>query len=310
MNRLGLTGVILTTILLLPTLSAQGPAPAGKAAQSQGAPEAIEARPFFSRVQGLFEVDLPQLDPPGTVRLIFRPRLADFVKRDYLRIATGMRWAVNEDIEVSLAGECFATHGLGGGSVGYGVGEAQFGVRRILRQWPTPDYESSFGMDVQMPVGHPPFDLTDGHNHYTPSFVIQHHWASNPKVTTFGSAAWDVVTPSSVPGGFGRNQPRDDSVRFVTGIVYDLGQLKWTLETSYANTWVSGDDDHFFTVRPSVLWFVPKKYTFNTKTQWIVGLGVRSTWGLDGHELSTSSRVRAEVTFRQMMDRMRGTGAK
>ncbi len=310
MNRPGLTGVIFAAVLLLPALPAQPAAPANSPQQQPAAAAESEPRPFSSRIQGLFDVDLPQLDPPGTVKLLFRPHVADLVKRDYLRVATGVRWAVNEDVEVSLAGECFATHGLGGGGDGYGVGEVQFGARRILRQWPTPDFESGFGLDVQMPAGHPPFDLTDGHNHFTPSFVIQHHWASNPKVTTFGSAAWDVVTPSSVPGAFGRNQPRDDSVRLVTGIVYDLGQLKWTFETSYANTWVSGGGDHFLTVRPSVLWFVPRKYTLNMKTQWIVGVGVRSTWGPGGHELSTSSRVRAEVTFRQVMDRMRGNGAK
>ncbi len=307
MNRPGPTGVILAILILLPALAAQPTAAPGSNEQEEDPPE---QRRFFSRVQGLFDVDLPQLDPPGTVKLIFRPHIVDLVKRDYLRVATGVRWAVNEDVEISLAGECFATHGLGGSGDGYGVGEVQFGARRIFREWPTPDYESSFGVDAQMPVGHPPFDLTDGHNHFTPSFVTQHRWASNPKVATFGSFAWDIVTPSSVPGAFGRNQPRDDSVRLAGGIVYDLGQLKWTLESAYANTWASGGDDHFFTVRPSVLWFVPKKYTFNMKTQWIVGFGVRSTWGPDGHELSSGSRVRAEVTFRQVMDRMRGNGAK
>jgi hypothetical protein len=284
-------------------LPAQAPAP-----EPGGAPDAPDAKPgpLFARIRGLFDIDLPQLDPKGTVKLTFRPHVADLVKRDYLRIATGARWAVTDNLELHAEGEVFATHGFGGGNDGYGIGEVRLGARQILRQWPAPEFESSYGIDAQLPTGDPPYDLTDGHNHVTPSFVIQHRWISNPKVTTFAGLEYDIVTPSSVRGDFGRNQPRDDSVSVTAGAVYDLGQLKWTLQATYASTWVSGRDENFLTIRPSVLWFVPRRLTFNMKTQWILGFGARSTWGPEGDEFSTSSRVRAEITFRQVIDSMRG----
>lgn len=280
-------------------------APARLAAADPPPPPEAESSAFFSRIRGLFDVDLPQLDAPGTIKLTFRPHVADFIKRDYLRVATGLRWAATEDLELNAEGEVFATHGFGDTDDGYGVGEVRFGGRYIKRQWPRPDYESAFGLEVQIPTGSPPYDLTDGHNHFTPSFVTQHHWATNRRVTAFGSAALDIVTPSSVHGDFGRNTPRDDSVSLTGGFVYDLGQVKWTLQATYANTWISGRDEHFFTLRPSVVWLVPRRYTFHMKTQWIVGLGLRSTWGPDGHDFGTSTRVRAEVTFRQMMANFR-----
>lgn len=307
MSRFPLVLTLLAACLTLPMSGAA----AGAAGDPPPAPETDkgEARPFFSRVRGLFDIDLPQLDPPGTVKLIFRPHLADLYKRDYLRLATGLRWTVTEELEVNLEGEFYGTHGLSGGNDGYGLGEARFGARYILRSWPRPGHEAGFGLEVQVPTGDPPFDLTDGHNHVTPSFVIQQHWPSQPRLTTFTSAAWDIVTRSSVRGDFGLNTPRDDSVTFSAGAVYDVGQLKWTLVAAYANTWASGGDEHFFTLRPSVLWYVPKRFTFKGDTQWIIGFGLRSIWGPDGHQLSTNSRVRAEVTFRQVMDRFRPASA-
>lgn len=308
MNRplLPLRGLLLGTLLAplaaLAQLSPEATVSNNPHAHGDGA--------FFSRIRGLFDIDLPELDSPGTIKLTFRPHLADFYKRDYLRVATGARWAVSDDLELSTEGEVFATHGLGDHTRdGYGIGELRFGSRYIKRAWPKRDYESSFALDVQIPTGDPPYDLTDGHNHFTPSFVTQHHWATNPKVTMFGGISYDVVTPSSVPGDFGRNTPRDDSIAFTGGMIYDLGQFKWTFQATYTNTWPSGQSEHFFTVRPSVLWLVPKRYTFNMKTQWIVGLGLRSTWGPDGHDFGTSTRVRAEVTFRQVMDTLRGKEA-
>jgi hypothetical protein len=42
-----------------------------------------------------------------------------------------------------------------------------------------------------------------------------------------------------------------------------------------------------------------------SKTQWILVLGARVSFGPDGTEISTSSRVRAEITFRQVMEKFR-----
>ena len=74
--------------------------------------------------------------------------------------------------------------------------------------------------------------------------------------------------------------------------------------------WIStalmgGASENYYSVKPSVLWYVPKRYAFATKTQWIIGIGANATWGPDGFHLSSSSRVRAEITFRQVMAKIR-----
>jgi hypothetical protein len=262
--------------------------------------------PVPSGIRGLFDFDLPTIDPPGTMKLILHPHFGDLVRKDYMRVEGGVRWAINDHFEIRPEGTIYFTHGLGGGDDGYGIGEVRLSSKYILRGWPNNDMETSLTLNVEVPVGAPPVELTDGFNHFAPGFLVQHHASRNPKLTTFAGAGLDLLTDSSIAGTPGRNQPLDDSMNFTAGAIYDLGQVKWTLSATYATTALLGDStEHFYYLRPSLLWYVPSKYTFNSKTQWIIGLGIRASYGPDGTELSIYNRVRAEITFRQVMDKIR-----
>jgi hypothetical protein len=306
-----LAAACLAWVGLLPSGWAQSTAERGPDAAPPAAERPNGAEPatlFGWRVGGLFDIDLPRLDPPGTFRLQFSPRFGDLIRRDYIRVPTGVRWTLNDRLEFNAGMEAFATHGLDNDtSAGYGIGELRFGGRYLLRNFPWRDYQTSIGLNLEFPVGSPPVDLTDGRNHYAPFFVTEHRLRYRPKWTIFGGTSFDIVTDSSVPGQLGRNATKDDSISLDGGAIYDLGQLKWTLQATYTTTLISGIDEHFFSIRPSVLWWVPRRYTFNSKTQWIVGFGVRSTWGPDGYEFSQGTRVRAEITFRQAMRKVRET---
>jgi hypothetical protein len=289
----------LFTILVL-TAAAQTATTAGNIPTSPGAPS------FLTKVRGLFDFDLPDIDAPGTIKLTLHPHLGDLIRRDYMRVDTGFRWALKENFEINPEAAVYFTHGFGGGNDGYGIGELRLGSKYILRGWPVPDMETSVFLNVEVPVGSPPVNLTDGLNHFAPGFLIQHHSSRNRKITTFAGAGLDLVSVSDIAGTPVRNQPLDDSMNFTAGAIYDLGQVKWTLSATYATTAALGDvTDHFLYLRPSLLWYVPRKYTFNSKTQWLLGLGLRASWGPDGSELSFNTRVRAEVTFRQVVENIR-----
>ncbi|HWA29207.1 MAG TPA: hypothetical protein VG734_26385 [Lacunisphaera sp.] len=297
-------------LLLLLLLFAVG----GLSGRAQTAPvagsiqaNAGPAKELPSAIRGLFDFDLPTIDPPGTMTLVLHPHLGDFVRRDYMRVEGGLKWAINDHFEIRPEATVYFTHGLGGSSAdGYGVGEARLSTKYILRGWPDRDYETSVFFNMEVPVGSPPVDLTDGFNHYAPGFLIQHKSMRWPKLTTFSGAGLDIVSDSPVEGMPVRNQPLDDSMNFTAGAIYDLGQVKWTLSATYATTAGLGDaTEHFYYLRPSLLWYVPKRYTFNSDTQWIIGLGLRASHGPDGNEFSFSNRVRAELTFRQMIDKVR-----
>ena len=293
-------------LIQLLTLSlAAGPAWA-QVQPGANSPAPQEPRPLFPRISGLFGDDLPQLDRPDTVKLVLRPHFGDFVRRDYLRVDTGLNWAMNDHFTLSSGALVYFTHGLRGTADGYGIGLLQFGSKYVFENWPQPGYETSLALDTSLPVGHAPIDMTDGYYHLTPTVVVQHLWTSKPRLTTFGGMGFDLINRSRVAGTFGTNQPHQNSVSVTGGGVYDAGQLKWTLTSTLATTaLISHHSAAFFYLQPGVLWYVPKKFTLHSKTQWIVGLSARTTWGPDGLDFSLSSRLRAEITFRQVMHNLR-----
>ncbi len=265
-----------------------------------------DRRSFYSRIQGLFDFDLPDIDPPGTVKLILHPHFGDLVRRDFMRMDVGFRWALNNHFEIAPSAATYFNHGLGGGHDGYGVGDVRLGIKYVIPAWPRPAMETSLTLGVDRPVGHAPIDMTDGLNHLAPALFVQHRSREHWKLTTFSGIGLDLVSDSGIPGTPVRNQPLDDSVNFTAGAIYDLGQVQWTMAATYATTRQIGNDaKDFFYLKPSVLWYVPRKFTFNSKIQWIMGLGARISWGPDGSEISFSNRVRAEITFRQVMEKVR-----
>lgn len=294
--------IILPVLCLLPAAVADELAPA-LAASSAAPPPTL-----LSRISGLFDFELPRLDPPGTYKLIFHPHFGDLFNRGYIRTDVGLRWALNDRFGVEGAVATYATHGLRSEHFGYGIGQARGGFKYVFKEWPKPEYEASIGFDTLFPIGRPPVDMTDGLRHYTPSVAIQYRPPAHPRWTTFGGGNVDLVATSSILGIPQINTPRDDSISVTGGAIYDMGQLKWTLQATYTTTALIGDrTQNFYSIRPSVIWYVPKHYAAITKTQWIIGVGANATWGPDGFHLASSSRVRAEITFRQVMQKIRET---
>jgi hypothetical protein len=291
---------------LLAFLALAGPFGLAQVVTSDAAGKAADNRPFYSRIPGMFPFDLPEIDPPGTVKLIIHPRFADLLRRDYIRVDAGFRWAISNRFEFSPEARFYLTHGLGDTDDGYGVGEIRLGTKYVLPKWPSDAMETSLTLAAYVPIKDAPVDLTDGFNHLTPGFVMQRHLIRHPKWTVFGGAGMDLIDQSDVAGTPYFNQPLEDSMNFTVGAIYDLGQIKWTLSTTYATTaWLGDETNHFLNVMPNVMWYVPKKWMRFSKTQWILVLGARVSFGPDGTEISTSSRVRAEITFRQVMDKFR-----
>jgi len=305
--------LLLATLLAATAAGAQDqPAPDAPAAPPPAAGGMLgpgrllaDARRYLPHLSDIFGSDLPELDRPYAIKLTLRPHFGDLIHRDYMRVETGLRWAMTENFEFRTAGSVFFTHGLKD-AAGYGVGQLSGGAKYIFDDTPWRDYETSVELNAETPVGHPPLDMTDGYTHVRQSFVVQHLTDWNPHLTLFGGAGLDFITKSHIPGTPGFNEPRDDSFSLTGGGVYDVGQIKWTFTTTYATTALIGAHaDHFLYVQPGLLWYVPRRFTFNTKSQFIMGLGARSTFGPDGSSFSLSSRLRVELTLRQFMDGIR-----
>jgi hypothetical protein len=299
---------------LLPVLSATIALAATAWAQETPAPPTEESQPphsdppLVAPIPGLFDISLPRLYAPGTFHVLLNPSSGDFFHRDYVRVPTGLRWTVNDSLEFHAEAEAYLSNWFRKSDAGYGIGELDTGMKYVFPDLFRPDFKTSFNLDVLVPVGSPPVDLTDGLNHISPSLVIEHHSVTRPRLSTFAGYGVDLVSHSFVHGTYGTNEPHDNSMSINGGAIYDMGQLKWTFQATYTTTaLIGGHPIHIVSLQPSFIWFVPKRFTLNSKTQWIIGLGVHSTWGPDGFQFSTGSRLRADITFGQVMSRLRGT---
>ena len=223
-----------------------------------------------------------------------------------MRLDAGTRWALSDKFE--LTAEALAYFGYGSGDAGYGIGRIRLGSKYIFEHWPFRNYETSLAITGQIPTGHPPVDMTDGSYHFAPTLVVQHNWFSRPRLTTFAGVGADIIGRSTVDGTFDTNQPHDHAISFIAGAVYDMGQIKWTMTGTYATTsYITRHSNNFYYLQPGMLWYVPSRFTFHSKTQWIVGLSARGTWGPDGFDFGLNSRLRAEITFRQLMEKFHKT---
>jgi hypothetical protein len=83
-----------------------------------------------------------------------------------------------------------------------------------------------------------------------------------------------------------------------TGFLYDRHEVKYTLVTSYWTTSLIGQGNRqYFSVAPSVLFSLPPALKFHSQGNWILGLGLKSSFGPDGTDLGLSLKLRGEFNF-------------
>jgi Putative MetA-pathway of phenol degradation len=274
-------------ILLLLNLSASADEPAAP----------VSARDTdIRKIEGIFGSDLPKTERKGSVRLILHPHFGDLSNREYIRTLTGVRWGINDHTEFSTAFESYLDHGLKKNAApGNGIGDLRFGGKYSFRDKLIPGYETSVGLNLFFPVGHPPAGMTNGHSEYSPYVVIGKKIARHPGLEVFLNTGFNLLEKTSIAGSFERNTPHSSSLSFTPGLVYDHFPYHYTFEFSYETTSLVGNDNQqFFTIRPGFAWDLPPKLKFHSKGRVTVGLGVHVTVGPDGTSTGGGGKLRAE----------------
>jgi len=255
----------------------------------------------FSRVRGLFDVDLPSTVAKRQPKVLFHPHFGDLLRRDYLRVPIGLRLGLTESTEISPELESYFTHGLGQRSAGYGLDQIRFGLKHQLARPEGAPIATSLGFNASCPVGHPPLLLTDGFAHFSPYTTWSRPWPNQPQLTTFLSVGADWLRATTVRGTFSRNQPHSASLGGSSGFFFDRGIFKYTLVASYWTTALIGSGARSFTsVAPSILWQLPPALKFHAKGKWLLGLGLRSNFGPDGTVFGVSVKLRGEFKLSQI----------
>jgi hypothetical protein len=255
-----------------------------------------------NHIQGLFEIELPKTERRGDIRFDFQPTFRDLLDKPYLRTPIDVRWGATDRLEINGEFDTYFVDGLRHSSQGgYGFDALHLGAKYALLEWLGPAWAVSVGGNVSVPVSRPPIELTDGHNHATPYIVFGRKLGWVDGLSGFVQTSVDFVSKSSTPGNFGQNEPHSDSVTLTPGLLYHRKAFYYTLETDIATTSVIGKGRHnFLTIRPGVIWDLPKQLKLGAKGHWLAGFGVTEVFGPDGRTFSTGGRFRGEFNFRQL----------
>jgi len=286
---------------LVPAPQESSPTPNAAAPESAEAPVAAPAngdQRSFSRFPGLFEIDLPKTERRGNIRFIFQPRFRDLLDKSYLRIPFEFRWGVNDHFELNSDIDTYGPHGLRKATTGYGLSTLHFGAKYAWHVWLKPTWDTSVGFNSTIPVSRPPVELTDGHRHLTPYIVFGRKVDGVKGLSGFIHTSIDFIAKSPTLGNFGRNEPHSDSLTVTPGLLYNRKVWHYTLEVDCATTRLIGTGNHdFLTIRPGVIWDLPKSLVFHARGRWLAGFNVTAAFGPDGNTISTGGRFRGEVNL-------------
>ena len=299
---------LLTLLLLAPAVAARAQTAAlpGPPPHPNGTGE-----PTLFRMPGIFELEMPRTERRGEVTLDFQPRFRDIIDQSYLRVPLELRWGVNNHLELDFTGDSYLPLGLRHGDPGWGFSALDLGAKYAWLKWLKPVWETSVGFNATYPVSRPPIELTDGHNHFSPFITLGRKVDDIKGLSGFINASIDLMSKSSTPGNYGRNEPHGKSMTLRPGLLYDRGPWHYTLEVAGTTTRLIGRGAHdFLVVRPGVLWDVPRRLFFlSTNGRWVAGFNVTATLGPDGNTLSTGGRLRGELNLTRIFRRSPSTPA-
>ena len=263
------------------------------------------------RIRGIFDANLPGTERKNSLRFIVHPHLGDLSNRDYLRTPLGVRYGLTQNWEATAEVESYFSHGFGDVPAfeKFGLSQIHVGTKYRLGEKLWRGWDTAVGLDYTHPLGNPPPDVTDGLVHIAPFITFAHALEKYPNVRVFWGLGADLVNHTATPGILQKNQLGDDAGSVTLGAVWTRGPLHYTLEaTTTTTTGLGGPiDGTVFTLRPGVVWEIPRKYTFHAKGQWLVGFGLRLTEGPDGFDVGASAKVRVNFDFKRLFGLRRGT---
>ncbi len=262
-------------------------------------PPGTEMRPRLGddelNIDNVFHSHLPTTLEEGGLRISLNPRLGDWQKRDHMRVVTGLRYGMTDRTELSLRAVPYFSHGQGAvpSFDRHGLASLRVGAKVNLGESIFPGCETAAGFDYEFPTGHPPAELTDGLRHFRPYLTFSRRFKARPNLRIFAGVRLDLVEHTTVPGQFAKNALRDSSVGVTGGWVLDRDRWHYTLEVAYDTTRVIGrGSEDVVTIRPGVIWEVPRRGNPLGRSIWMMGLALNSSFGPGGSSLGASFKVR------------------
>jgi hypothetical protein len=280
------------------------PAAGAPAAPAQSAKKGNAPTDDDLRIRGVFESALPGTEKKSSLRLIVHPHLGDVTKREHIRTALGFRYGLTARWEATAETVAYFSHGLKNEAFfeKEGFAEIHLGTKYRLGDPLHIGWDTSVGLDWTKPIGSPPPDVTDGLEHVSPFVSLSRPLVSRPDIRVFWGFGYDDVTRTGIVGQLDKNDLGFDSIGANVGLVWTRGDLAYTFETTYGTTSLTSDVDRYVvSFRPGIVWTLPKKYTFNAKGRWLLGVALRASHGSGGTDFGLGAKLRVNFDFKRLL---------
>jgi hypothetical protein len=254
------------------------------------------------QIEGVFNSSLPGTEKKNRLKLLFRPHFGDFHRKDYLRVPLALRYGLTDNWDVTGGMEGYFSHGLGDVNWmdEYGFSALRFSTKYRIGHRFWAHWDMGVGIDYITPVSSPPADVSDGLSHFGYHVSFSRELESWEGWRIFWAVGADDVSTTGRPIFLEKNDLGDDSVNLSGGFVWQRTGHSYTLEMSYATTRLIGTlNRDIFTIRPGIIWKLPKKYTFGAKGDWFLGVSTKVSQGSDGTDFGVSGKLRVSFNFKK-----------
>jgi hypothetical protein len=252
------------------------------------------------RVKGIFNSILPGTEKKNSLKFKVHPHFGDLSKRDHIRTDLGFSYGLSEKMEIVAKTRFYFGHGLKDISLFDEPGLADYVVetKYHLGHFLLPNWDSAVNLSYAAPIGSPAPNVTDGLIHRGLTLSFARPLETKPNVRVFWSLITDLVSETGKPGRIEKNDLRDSSQGISGGFVVDKGNVHYTMEAGYATTsiWGKGGKD-LVSIRPGILWQVPRRFTFNSESNWLIGAAVPVSYGPDGTDVGLNVKLRMNFDF-------------
>jgi len=263
-------------------------------------------------IEEVFSSHLPTTLEKYGLRLSVHPHLGDWENKERMRLTTSLRYGLTDKCEISASSNLYFSHGHGyiRAFEEYGAANLKLGVKLDLGQPLFAGWETGVGVSYDFPTGSPAPELTDGLRHLRSHVTFSHRLESRPDWRIFIGARYDDVTTTTLPGEFAQNSFRENSGGLTGGFVVDRGNLHYTFEASCdSNRLGGGGHEEIYSIRPGVLWEIPRRRNRQLRSNWMVGFALNNTYGPGGNSLGASFRLRYTRDLKPLHHRLKAAPA-
>ncbi len=280
--------------LLLPLLLATGRATAAEPA----ARSTVDDQDAVS-IRGIFDFQLPKIIRPESLRFTLNPSLGDLTQKDYVRVRTGLRYALTRHCELSAEVLPYIDNFGGKGEGGAGLAEYRFGGKLAWNNLLSQYFDTAFGTTVTMPAPGAPEQLTIGTTRCNPYIALSRDLHAVPGLGAFLNIGYEFFDSDPAPGRIARYRPSRDNLIVTPGVVLHRAPWHYTFATPLRTTGIDGGGREYLSLQPTVSYEVPSRWLPRLPGRLVVGAGYEAIFFGSEVEHRFTSRVRWDVDWRK-----------